>query len=98
MYYQLIDRFNAILQEHDPCEWQGNTCVYNRSQGSLLKANGCCNKCTKLAITRCEIESLGCKSYLCQMAFNNLPVEAKAEWRKIREDIKVNKIHCVKQE
>ena len=82
LYNLLYDEYSDLLQIFNPCQFEGNKCVFNRKNNTV---NGCCNKCAALSYMGCQVQSLGCKSILCETAFNNLPSEGKAAWRELDE-------------
>lgn len=67
---------------YKPCGFKGSKCVHNIEYGG---ANSCCNKCTLLTFVGCSAQSLGCKSFLCDMAFYKLPKRARNRWRILNE-------------
>lgn len=82
LYFSLFDNFAKLLQTHNPCLWQKNTCQVNRIDGTV---NGCCQVCAKNTRVGCSIQSLGCKAFLCENAFNSLPENAQGQWRQLTE-------------
>jgi hypothetical protein len=82
LYVLLYDEYVDLLQIFNPCQFEGNRCAMNR-QNKLV--NGCCGKCSALSYMGCQVQSLGCKSILCEKAFNNLPPEGRAAWRELDE-------------
>ena len=82
LYYQLYDCFSLILRTYNPCKFNKDKCIANHR-------NGCCNKCTLNTFAGCSIQSLGCKSFLCETAFYSLPKRIQNRWR-ILTEIKEN--------
>lgn len=80
-YFKLYDKFSKILLRYNPCKWVGNTCVINRENKTI---NGCCPNCHLNTSVGCSIQSLGCKMFLCETAFQNLPSDIKKRWRKMK--------------
>lgn len=87
LYYELFDSFSRILHKHNPCQWIGDTCFINRETNTR---NGCCQKCVKNTSVGCSIQSLGCKAFLCDRAFYNLPKRAQNKWRILTETKECN--------
>jgi hypothetical protein len=81
-YFFLFDSFSEIMVKENPCRWIGNTCILNRDRGG---ANGCCNACKMNTYAGCSIQNLGCKSFLCERAFNNLSIAGREKWRELIE-------------
>ena len=82
MYYKLFDEFSYLIAQYDPCQWQNKTCQVNRLEGTN---NGCCQVCSNNTTVGCSIQSLGCKAFLCEKAFNSLPEDGKKKWRELVE-------------
>lgn len=99
LYYALYDAFSKILIDHNPCKFIEDTCFWNRDTNTN---NGCCRVCAKNTRRGCSIQSLGCRAFLCDKAFYNLPQEVQEEWReltaikdkyfeeKLRDDYNIN--------
>ena len=86
------------MNYHDPCDWNGGTCVRMRS---VEGDKGCCEGCEHLGPKGCAVKSLYCKLWLCDnepRVFKECKTELKilsqvakycgipCEWRKSEEE------------
>ena len=62
LYDILFTIGQRIMNYHDPCDWNGGTCVRMRS---VEGDKGCCEGCEHLDPKGCTVKSLYCKLWLC---------------------------------
>jgi hypothetical protein len=63
-YGELYARASKILSEFNPCKIEDGTCIQRRNGG----CNFCCDGCANLSEKGCTVESLFCRTWLCESA------------------------------
>lgn len=67
LYDILYEQADAVLRTHNPCQFDGDRCIRDRSDGGLSRA-GCCSEkpCDHLGPNGCKVKALRCKTFLCE--------------------------------
>jgi hypothetical protein len=87
-YDELYIKATKVLDEFNPCKIENGTCARGRKHG----LNFCCYGCNNLSDNGCKVQSLYCKTWICETAakamkeeyrtFNRLMAEIDDEARK----------------
>jgi hypothetical protein len=67
-YDELYSRASKILEEFNPCKIENGTCIQFRLNGE----NFCCDECSNLSEKGCTVQSLYCKTWLCETAAKDM--------------------------
>jgi hypothetical protein len=63
-YDELYARASEILNKFDPCKIANGTCAQGRDEG----CNFCCDGCPSLSKKGCTVQSLYCRTWVCESA------------------------------
>jgi hypothetical protein len=70
-YDELDARASKILDEFNPCKIENGTCIQGRNGG----CNFCCDGCVHLSEKGCTVQSLYCRTWLCEAAATAMPLK-----------------------
>jgi hypothetical protein len=72
-YDELYIRALKILDEFNPCKVENGTCIRGRNGG----CNFCCDGCSNLSEKGCTVQSLYCRTWLCEPAARDMSEKYK---------------------
>lgn len=67
LYDMLYEQADRAIKAYKLCQFKNGMCTRDRREGGLSK-NGCCSQkpCDYLGPEGCKVESLKCKTFMCE--------------------------------